>query len=147
MKLIIQNNLSIINAFVNIQLIHISYVSARGNQSDPNSFTRVFFSSLARRISIFSRLIYAGWSLFFLEPVTRPWFYPMGHVESNISRSISARRLLGPAPPTLDFHRMHLRGLSPILSCRQLQTRRPITVSNGGEFGPRRDASLLRNYA
>ena len=123
------------SAFANITLsVDTHCVSARGNQSDPNSFTWFSFH-LSRGVSRFFQLIYAGSSSFFLQPVTSPWFYPMGHVESNISRSISARRLLGPPSlppsPSLDFHRMHLRGLSPILSCRQLQTRRPITVSNG----------------
>lgn len=55
------------------------------------------------------------------------------HVESNISRRISTPVAPGVARPLplLDFRGMHLRGLSPILSARRLQTRRPITVSSG----------------
>lgn len=84
----------------------------------------------------FSQLIYASFHPFFLNRL--PAILRFGVVlsveyfESNISQHLDATPGALPPLSLLDFHRMHLGGLSVILSCRQLQTRRPITVSIEG---------------
>ena len=142
------------NAFANITLsVDTHCVSARGNQSDPNSFTWFSFH-LSRGVSRFFQLIYAGSSSFFLQPVTSPWFYPMGHVESNISRSISARRCSAlplSLPPSLSlpwFSQDASPGFKPDPVVSTVTNETSYNCQQRGEFGPRSgDASFLRNCA
>lgn len=94
------------------------------------------FSEVLWRISIFPTYL-CKLSSFFLEPFTSHieiWRRFVGGIRRIQYFSTYLDATPGALPPLslLDFHRMHLGGLSVILSCRQLQTRRPITVSIEG---------------
>lgn len=95
-----------------------------------------FFSEVLWRISIFPTYL-CKLSSFFLEPFTNHieiWRRFVGGIRriQYFSTYHDATPAALPPLSLLDFHRTHLGGLSVILSCRQLQTRRPITVSIEG---------------
>lgn len=119
---------------VRAMTFHVTNIGASKMEEQIN--LSLFFPEVLWRISIFPTYL-CKLSSFFLEPFTSHieiWRRFVGGIRRIQYFSTYLDATPGALPPLslLDFHRMHLGGLSVILSCRQLQTRRPITVSIEG---------------